>query len=536
MSRLAVCWTIVFMSLLLLNCGSSGGNGGGGGGTQTVANCGSGTPVPASNQPVWAQWGANPQHTGDVSVTAQQLTGKLADIQYDPFVARESAETRGILDSQDLLAHYQAPLTDGSDVYVMMKMGTYQSCDPVGSWTTGAACGPNTWSKMGWCEARYTWTNGALTEQWAFESDWKPEPNGTYNGVPGYSSLGLQNWEPVFHPVLANSFLYVPGAGGAIWKVDKDTGASVSNINPWSGVGGVVAANTYVSGPLAADTSGNIFYNAIQFADPSQGNVWANDIVNAWLVEIAPDDTSRTVAYSSLAPAVGGGSQRPGINVVPAIASDGTIYTTSRSHTNGAQSYLVSVNPQTLAANWAVPLNAPGPAVIVDEASSSPSVAPDGSVIYGVLESTSFGKGHTVHFDASGNFLNSYPWGWDETPAIWPHDGTYSILMKDSDSNATNFYITQMDANMNVEWQFWNTDGDEFCVNMVAIDSAGNVFANSEDGSLYEIGQGNSGIFTTPLTKIFLVAGLGAAYTPLSIGQDGKIYTQNSGHLIVVGD
>jgi hypothetical protein len=27
-----------------------------------------------------------------------------------------------------------------------------------------------------------------------------------------------------------------------------------------------------------------------------------------------------------------------------------------------------------------------------------------------------------------------------------------------------------------------------------------------------------------------------AAYTPLSIGQDGKIHTQNDGHLIVVGN
>jgi hypothetical protein len=30
--------------------------------------------------------------------------------------------------------------------------------------------------------------------------------------------------------------------------------------------------------------------------------------------------------------------------------------------------------------------------------------------------------------------------------------------------------------------------------------------------------------------------GIGAAYTPLSVGPDGKIYTQNAGHLFVVGD
>jgi hypothetical protein len=29
---------------------------------------------------------------------------------------------------------------------------------------------------------------------------------------------------------------------------------------------------------------------------------------------------------------------------------------------------------------------------------------------------------------------------------------------------------------------------------------------------------------------------LDAAYTPLSIGSDGKIYTQNDGHLFVIGN
>ena len=542
MGRFIFGWVIVLMAAAFLNCGggtavNGGGGGGGGGDTQTVTDCGSGTPTAASNQPVWAQWGANPQHSGDVSVTAQQLVNKAADIVYDPFVDREKAETQGILGAADLLAHYQAPITDGNDVYLMKKMGTYKSCTPVGSWTTGASCGPNTWNMMGWCEARYSWTNGSLTQQWAFKSDWKPEPNGTYNGAPGYSSPGLQNWEPVFHPALANSFLYVPGAGGTVWKVDKNTGASVSHVNPFGGVGGFVAANAYVSGPLATDASGNIFYNVIQFDDPAKGNVWSIDVANAWLVEIAPDDSSRTVAYTSLVSAGGSnGSQRPGINVAPAIAPNGTIFTTSRAHMNASQSYVISVDPQTLSANWAVPLSAGGNAAIVDEGSSSPSVAPDGSVLYGVLNGTGFGKGHTVHFDSQGVFLNSYPWGWDETPAIWAHDGTYSVLMKDSDAGATNFYITQLDANLNVEWQFLSSAGFEFCVNMVAIDSAGNVFANSEDGNLYEIGQGNSGIFSTPLAKIFLVRSLGAAYTPLSIGQDGKIYTQNDGHMIIVGD
>jgi hypothetical protein len=287
--------------------------------------------------------------------------------------------------------------------------------------------------------------------------------------------------------------------------------------------------------------------------------------VNAWLIEVEPDDTTRNVTYASLVPGTAerfwplsqvvgtkqlaltqaSGSQRPGINIAPAIAPDGTLYTASRAHLDGGQSSLISVNSQTLTANWAVSLAAAGGAAIVDEASSSPTVLPDGSVVYGVLNDSNFGKGHTLHFDAKGNFLGSYTFGWDETPAVWSHNGRYSIVLKDASlaGAGQGFFITQLDANLNVEWRFQNTtiddahpNGYEWCINMPAIDSSGNVFANSEDGSVYAIPQGNTGVFTTPLGKMFLDVSLGAAYTPLSLGQDGKIYTQNNGHLIVVGN
>ena len=35
--------------------------------------------------------------------------------------------------------------------------------------------------------------------------------------------------------------------------------------------------------------------------------------------------------------------------------------------------------------------------------------------------------------------------------------------------------------------------------------------------------------------SVFTNLALGAAYTPLAIGPDGKIYTQNDGHLFVIG-
>ena len=84
-----------------------------------------------ANIPFWSQWGADPQHAGMVNVAGQGAINQLADIVYDPFVKQEQAESTG---DGDLTVHYQAPLTDGNDVYMMTKTGTYKSCSPAGAW------------------------------------------------------------------------------------------------------------------------------------------------------------------------------------------------------------------------------------------------------------------------------------------------------------------------------------------------------------------------------------------------------------------
>jgi hypothetical protein len=72
--------------------------------------------------------------------------------------------------------------------------------------------------------------------------------------------------------------------------------------------------------------------------------------------------------------------------------------------------------------------------------------------------------------------------------------------------------------------------GVEFCVNHIAVDGDGVVYANGEDGVLSAISQGGG-----LKGSLFLDSALGAAYTPLSLGPDGTIYTQDLGHLIAVG-
>jgi outer membrane protein assembly factor BamB len=72
--------------------------------------------------------------------------------------------------------------------------------------------------------------------------------------------------------------------------------------------------------------------------------------------------------------------------------------------------------------------------------------------------------------------------------------------------------------------------GFEWCINAPVVDANGVVYANSEDGNLYAINQGG-----TLKANIFLNQALGAAYTPLAIGPDGTIYTENKGILSAVG-
>ncbi len=586
-----------------------------------------------SNTPFWAQWGANPQHTGAVNVVGQNAATQLANIVYEPFVAQEQAENRGSGGDGALTVHYPAPIADGNDIYFMTKSGTYTSCSPAGAWANGSACGPNTWSTEVWNEVRYTWINGALTPVWTYASDWKPEPNGS----------GLRGWEPVFHSVDANGFIYVPGAGGTVWKITQATGSWVTHIDPFSGMNGVTSADTYVAGPLTADSAGNIYYNVIELANPSAGDPWQTDIQGAWLVKITPGDVASVLPFSALVPAAPAGtattcpgqfgssnslpwppsnvvgttqqpptvlcgSQRPGLNIAPAVAPDGTIYTVSRAHFDDMQSYMIAVKPDFSGPKWAtsmqqllndgcgvlVPIgpsnstpnacragatagvdpttNAPGSAQVYDLGSSSPVVLPDGSVIFGAITAYNGFRGHMFKFSSAGAFTGAYDFGWDSTPAVYSHGGTFSIVLKDNHygsplycSSSSSicqsttpgpYYITQLDPNLNIQWRFQSTNtqscsrnsngtlscttsnpnGFEWCINMPAVDSAGNVFVTSEDGNLYVLPQGNVGIFTTPKANLFLNLALDAAYTPLAIGPDGKIYTQNDGHLFVVGN
>jgi len=564
----------------------------------------------------WPQWALNPQHTEFLNSTVgQPLNQNVVNIIYDFNTDAEKADPNA---GGTLLVHYQVPLIDGNDVFIESKDGTYSN---------------NTYSTQRWHQNRYTWQGSNFVKVWTFDTDWY---------APGSSN---DFWEPVYHAVLANGFLYDPGKGGTIFKINKATGAVVKRINPF---GTTIDPNTYTASPLSTDGQANIFYNGVQISTPPTVSFFTNDAVNSWLVRVGADDSVTMVSYSTLlsqaaikgdaVPASNGrcnlsfssaelpwppqpnanpkttpcGSQRAALNIAPAIAADGTIYIVSKGHFVTRYNYLIAVNPN-MTGKWAASMrgrlndgcgvsfpignpggananggcragatfgvdpgtNEPPPGRVLDDSSASPTIAPDGSVFYGAYTAYNFLQGHMLHFSSNGDFLNAFNFGWDNTPGIYQHDGTYSVVFKNnhyggpglgdycfdpnwcpdrSNPNASflgpeAYFVSQFDSSLHIEWSFQNTNhqsctrnpdgtltcvtdhpnGFEWCVNAAIIDANGVVYANSEDGNLYAIKQGG-----TLQQRIFQQLAIGAAYTPASMDSKGRIYSENDGHLFVV--
>jgi hypothetical protein len=167
-----------------------------------------------------------------------------------------------------LLAHYAVPLVDETGVYMVFKTGTY--------------AGFGFWDSIVWTVRRLRWTDGALETVWTFESDWKPEP------------LDLTNWEPVFLPAISGSDIYVPGLGGTVFRVSKETGVAGARVNPF----GSVDPARYVAGGLAAAADGSILYNVLGLATPDP----RAEPTDAWLVRVRPDGTASRAAWATLTP------------------------------------------------------------------------------------------------------------------------------------------------------------------------------------------------------------------------------------------
>jgi hypothetical protein len=467
MNRLAS--VALLLTLCTFGCKSSSTQDAGSNTGELIVNApipGSGTTNPDCS---WTQLGQNAAHTGVACAPAAGFTTVLATVTFDPFVPQELADAKQEDGDAELLAHYQTTLVSGDDIYVETKSGTYTSMQ--------------NWDSQIWGETYYQWQSGALVKVASFESDWVPEP------------IQLAQWEPLFHSALDGNTLWVPGAGGTVYQVDRHTMLKLSQVNPFA----TVDPNTFVSGPITVAADGSVLYNVLHVqADLSDAT--------GSLVRIAPDGVTVTSAdYSTLMvgaplptdtclgtyyddntrlpwpPAdnhrvnIPCGSLRPGINIAPAVGADGTIFTIAFPYYAPNAGVLLAVTPE-LTPKWSASLqeilddgcgvlipadaqpngalpdggNDPNhcrvgapqgvdpstgqmPSVMVsDQSTSSPVVLPDGSVLYGGLNYYNTYRGHLAKFDSTGKFLTSYDDGWDQTPAVWVNGSSYSIIIKDN--------------------------------------------------------------------------------------------------------
>jgi outer membrane protein assembly factor BamB len=546
----------------------------------------------ALNAQDWLQWGQNARHTGSVSVVAQKPWELLGQFTYDPL----ADQIRG---SGDLLVHYMAPLVSGNAVYILSRgNSTWVSCSG-NPQPCGTARWPSmTWgvTRVNILEKQLspqwsvlsTWTpppdNGSGWEP-VFHPAlygnllYMPGGAGTVLAADGQSGKLLATFQP-FGNTGPNRYVSSPltiGPDGSVYY----TVIGLDAAQPWT----LDATEGWLVKIDPSGAASKVAFAQLLPNAPSQ-NCFTTFAGQSYPWPPAPD---------AVPPAAPCGSQRPALNAAPAVAPDGTVYVISRAHLNQAYGYLVAVNPN-LTLRWAASLrdrlndgcgvllpangtlggcrdgSALGvdPATnllpagqVSDQSTASPVVAPDGSILLGTLSRYNYERGHLFHFSSGGNFLGSYDFGWDITPGIYAHDNTWSAIVKDNfypvgsycaapaycGQGVPRYSITSLAPNMSKQWSFTNTntqscrripDGSvscspatepfEWCVNMVAVDSEGLVWANSEDGYLYAIdSKGNLA------GRIFLKSALGAAYTPLAIGGDGRVYTQNDGTLFATG-
>ncbi len=436
----------------------------------------------AGGQCEWTQWGRSSLHDGQSCAKGQRAEKILAEKVLDPFI--ENDTEYGSLD------HLQAPLLDQEGrVFIVEK--------------TGTAGQPETYV---WNEKAYRWQNDQLVPLWSFASDWKPAPLTAFTHA-------------LWQPAMAQRFLYIPGAGGTLLKVDKRNGRLEQRIDPF---GGAIDPQRYVVGGVTADQNGNVFYNVVRLDAAAPLTA---DVSEAWLVRVDRQDRIRRVDYRQLipnapapselcyltfsqmqpqpprpwppAPQPDGSptlppqtaclSQRPPRDVTPAVAADGTIYTVSRAHASDQYSYLVALTPD-LRLKWAASLRGhlndgcgvlatvcrPGATPGVDPftnlmpagrgfdgSSSSPVPLPDGSVVYGAYTTYNAGRGHLMKFDRNGQYQANYDFGWDITPGVYRHGRSYSLILKDQHYAEGEYSITQLGPTLQKEWEYAATNTQE---------------------------------------------------------------------------
>jgi hypothetical protein len=487
----------------------------------------------------WSTFARNAQHTAVSSTAAQPLQ-----------VVRWSTPVDLAPPTGNILIHYGSPLvTPANTVIFPVKTGS------TGGYRVDARRGGD----------------GAL--RWSQSTDYLLPPH---------------TWTPSYSPALAPpNRLYFPGAGGTVYFRDAvDVAGAVTPgqlaffglpnyaVDPES-----YNATVFVNTPITVDTAGNIYFGFRTSGTAPLG-------LQSGIARIGADGSGTWIAAVD---ASGGDTDitRVPHQAAPALRSDEqTLYVVVASNSSTAKSYLVGLDPLTLAVKESSPgtkmrvaLKDPrdggaNNAVVLDESSASPMVGPDGDVYYGVFGNPSNGsRGWMLHFSANLTQVKTPgAFGWDSTPSVvaaslvpsYTGSSSYLILTKSNnyagaDGGDGVNKITVLDPNDTMVEPHPSSNGQlvmrevltiagptpdpehvagfpnavrEWCINTAAVDpSTKSVMVNSEDGKLYRWNLATN----TLSESITLSPGVGEAYTPTVIGPDGTVYAINWAILNAVG-
>jgi len=406
--------------------------------------------------------------------------------------------------------------------------------------------------------------------------------------VTGYSAALIwpKDWTSVFPFSLVTmssntTGVAMAGAGGSIItrsNVDSST-ATLKRLVFYTTLADYTAnASTYsvikINTPITPDSAGNIYFGYI--VTGSLPTALANSLGTGGVVKM--NATTGAATYATAASLLGGTGQLC-MNASPAVSNDGSaIYCALCSSGGNSAGYLVKVSTANLGTLASVAMIDPansGPAVMYNESSASPMVAPDGHVFMGVMRNN-YGESHGWMLQYDGNLSGTaYPagaFGWDDTPSVVPascvpsYKGSASYLIctkyndyansHGSDSGAVgDNHVAILDPTSNstsrdrqsgipvmneVELILGPTPDKsegigvcEWCINSAAIDVASkSAIINSEDGHTYRWDL-TSNLLTQEQN---LEPPTGEAYTSTVIGPDGTIYAINDSVLFAIGN
>jgi hypothetical protein len=517
---------LLFATALAVFATVSCGGGGGGGGAAPAP-----PPIVPVDGPAWPAFGNDPQHSANGAVATQSLASIKWSAPLDLTPQRTGTGA--------LLIHYGSPVITRHNVVLM----------PVKTGAPGSTAGYRVEARIG--------QTGDLV--WSLDSDWR-QP--------------VHRWMPAFNVTLSGNRLVMPMSGGRILvRSDPESASGTTQTIAFYGNSQYQANpaafdnSVFVNTPVTADSQGNLFFGV--------GVSGINPLgLTGGVVRIAADGTATFKDAATVAGDVT--LTKTALNSAPALSRDeSSVYvvvngaTTSTNSTTAGQ--ILRLDSTTLARMSGRALRDPAtgdPAGVTDDATSSPTVGPDGDVYIGVLESAPPAhhfRGWLLHFDATLAASKApASFGWDLTPSIVPASmignyagpSTYLLAIKYNnyagnaggngdnrvavvDPNATqNDPITPAAQVMREVRTLPGPTADpgggvsEWCINTAAVDPATNsVLVNSEDGFLYRWHLPSN----TFSERIRMDNGIAEAYTPTLIAPDGRVYSVNNATLFSVG-